>query len=99
MTMGSTLAARLDKAGHGVRLAALALLACLLASGAAAADGPGAYLARRFDVSAKILPGGSLDVTEVITFEFQSGTFRNVWREVSAAVARVHERRHHDIER
>jgi hypothetical protein len=63
-------------------VAALAFLACLLAPAPAAADGPGAYIARRFDVNAKALPGGNLDVTETITFEFQSGTFRNVWREI-----------------
>lgn len=54
----------------------------LFISAPAAADGPGAYIARRFDVHAKVLSGGSLDVTETITFEFQSGTFQNVWREI-----------------
>jgi predicted membrane protein DUF2207 len=82
MTMVPTLAARRDRAGHIARVAALALLAGLLAPTPAAGDGPGAYLARRFDVQVKALPGGSLDVTEAITFEFRSGTFRNVWREI-----------------
>ncbi len=82
MTMVPTLAVRRDKAGHIPGVAALALLACLVAPVPAAADGPGAYLARRFDVKAKALPGGSLEVTETITFEFQGGTFRNVWREI-----------------
>jgi len=45
--------------------------------------GPGDYIARRFDVVARPV-NGSLDVTETITFEFQSGTFRKVWREIPA---------------
>jgi hypothetical protein len=82
MTMKPTIAWTRDRTGHRGRLAALVLLAWLLAPSPAAAEGPGAYTARRFDVSARILAGGSLDVTETITFAFQSGTFRKVWREI-----------------
>ena len=55
---------------------------CLCVPAAASAAGPGHYVASRFDVKATVLTGGSLDVTETITFDFQSGTFRKVWREV-----------------
>ena len=46
------------------------------------AAGPGKYAASRFDVDATVANDGSLDVTETITFEFQSGTFQKVWREI-----------------
>lgn len=85
MTMLPTLAARCDRGGHGAWRAALGLVACLLAPSLASAAGPGAYTARRFDVNAKVLAGGNLDVTETITFDFQSGTFKKVWREIPAA--------------
>jgi Predicted membrane protein (DUF2207) C-terminal domain/Predicted membrane protein (DUF2207) N-terminal domain len=65
-----------------VWLAAAALVGCLLAPSVAAAAGPGAYVARRFDVNARVLSNGALDVTETITFEFQSGTFQKVWRDL-----------------
>ena len=50
----------------------------------AAAEGPGKYAARRFDVAVTVLDNGSLDVTETIQFEFQTGTFKKVWREIPA---------------
>ena len=49
------------------------------------ADGPGNYAARRFDVNATVLTGGNLEVTETITFDFQSGTFQKVWREIPSS--------------
>jgi hypothetical protein len=81
MTMHSTLAARHDKAGHGPLLAALLVAAALLAPIPAAAAGPGNYKAQRFDVAAEV-DGGNLHVTETIVFEFQSGTFKRVWRDI-----------------
>jgi hypothetical protein len=65
-----------DRLGHAVLL-----LAC---SAAAATAAPGTYKAQRFDVTAKAANGG-LEVTESITFEFQSGTFTKVWREIPSA--------------
>jgi hypothetical protein len=85
MTMNATLARSGDKAGHGGWRAALLLLACLLVPWPAAADGPGAYAASRFDVNATVLGGGSLAVVETITFDFQSGTFKKVWREIPSS--------------
>lgn len=80
-----------DRVGHGrsaraiagVRLALASCVLVLLAWPApAAAQGPGAYTASRFDVSVKALSGGDVEVSETIVFEFQSGTFRRVWREI-----------------
>ena len=47
----------------------------------AAAQRAGSYDATRFDVAVNVL-GGDLEVTETITFQFHSGTFRRVWREI-----------------
>ncbi len=85
MTMTTTVSGWCDRAGHGCWRATLVLLACLLAPSGAAADGPGDYAATRFDVRATVLAGGSLDVTETITFEFQTGTFQKVWREIPSS--------------
>ena len=89
MTMRATLSGWCDRAGHGACRAALLVAACLisliLSPSAAAAAGPGAYAATRFDVKATVLPGGSLDVTETITFNFQSGTFQKVWRDIPSS--------------
>jgi len=74
--------ARLYRTGHEPWLAVLTVIACLLLPSLAWAAGPGAYAARRFDVKAKVEEGGHLDVTETITFEFQTGTFQKVWREI-----------------
>jgi Predicted membrane protein (DUF2207) len=86
MTMKATLSRWYDRAGHGRWQAALLLPVCLLApspaAAAAAAAGPGDYAATRFDVNATVLRGGSLAVTETIAFDFQSGTFQKVWREI-----------------
>jgi len=48
-------------------------------SGSAAAR---EYSAQRFDVAITVLPGGDLEVAESITFDFQSGRFEKVWREI-----------------
>src|SRR5690242_3895751 len=76
MTMTMTLARACDRAGHVVRI--LVVLAALATPATAQS---GAYKAQRFDVN--ISPqGGDIVVTEAITFEFQSGTFKRVWREI-----------------
>jgi hypothetical protein len=76
MTMTMTLSRACDRAGHALRI--LVVLAALAAPATAQS---GAYKAQRFDVN--ISPqGGDIVVTEAITFEFQSGTFKRVWREI-----------------
>lgn len=89
--MGMTLPGRGDRAGHGLRkawtpaafgpLTASVLLLLALLFPVAAAAAPGKYKAQRFDVVARVADG-DLDVTESITFEFQSGTFTRVWRDI-----------------
>ena len=39
-------------------------------------------MAQRFDATITVLPGGDLEVTESVTFAFQSGMFEKVWREI-----------------
>jgi hypothetical protein len=85
MIMMPTLSSRRDRAGHGGWLTAVVLVlatACAVLPSLASAAGPGDYAARRFDVDVKVIDGGSLDVTETITFDFQSGEFKKVWREI-----------------
>ena len=55
-----------------------------MACGATTAFASGSYTARRFDVYATVQSGGVLDVRETIQFEFESGTFSKVWREIPA---------------
>jgi hypothetical protein len=82
MTMTTTLLAGRDRAGHTAwRAAAAILLVTLVPSAAAAAD----YTARRFDVAATVTGAGALEVTETIVFDFQSGTFERVWRDIPVA--------------
>jgi hypothetical protein len=73
-----TLPGRRDRRGHLV----LGLLALLWAAPAQAA--PGAYKASRFDVAARVV-AANLDVTESVTFQFLSGTFTHVWRDIPAS--------------
>jgi len=74
-----------DRSGHNwlVRLFQLIIVLAALASPstAAAAD----YFARRFDVVASVAESGDLHVRERIVFDFQSGTFKQVWREIPTA--------------
>ena len=88
--MGMTLSGRRDRAGHtsaGRRIAAppvlglLLLLSLALLFAGQADAAPGNYKAQRFDVVARAVDG-DLDVNESILFEFQSGTFTRVWREI-----------------
>jgi hypothetical protein len=58
---------------------ALALLAS--PAGAASKD----YSADRFDVTIKVQTGGDLHVDETVTFDFVSGPFTHVWRELPAS--------------
>jgi hypothetical protein len=85
MTMNATLSRWRDRAGHRGSGASLLLLASLLVPSPADAAGPGNYAASRFDVNATVLGGGSLAVIETIAFEFQSGTFQKVWREIPSS--------------
>ena len=62
-------------------LAVLGVLAVLVPA-RAEAQRAGDYGASRFDVAIRVVDGGDLEVDETITFQFQSGTFRRVWREI-----------------
>ena len=82
MIMRTTLAVCRDRGGHQGGAATLVLLAILAAPAPAAAQRSGSYEAQRFDVAVQVVEGGDLDVQETLTFQFQSGTFRRVWREI-----------------
>lgn len=43
------------------------------------------YSADRFDVSIKVQPGGDLRVEETVVFDFTSGSFTHVWRDIPAS--------------
>ena len=58
---------------------ALAMLASPI--GAASKD----YSADRFDVTIRVQTGGDLRVDETVTFDFVSGPFTHVWRELRAS--------------
>lgn len=85
--MKTTIPTRRDRPGHGTIAAvaaAVVVLALLAWPPTAAAQRAGDYTASRFDVSVNVV-NGDLQVTEHITFDFQSGTFKRVWREIPAA--------------
>jgi hypothetical protein len=42
------------------------------------------YSADRFDATVRVLPDGTLDVTETVVFRFEDGTFKEVFREIPA---------------
>lgn len=52
---------------------------CLAAAAPAAAK---SYTAERFDAVIRVLPDGTLDVTETIVFRFEDGAFSEVFREI-----------------
>jgi Predicted membrane protein (DUF2207) len=83
-----TLLAGRDRLGHssGTRTAifALAALTLLFLPARSAAAASQEYTARRYDVNLEVLAGGDVRVSEVVTFDFQSGTFRFVWRTIPA---------------
>ena len=56
-----------------------ALAALLLTAGPASAK---SYSADRFDSVVRVLPDGTLEVTETVVFRFEEGTFREVFREI-----------------
>lgn len=63
-----------------VAIAAVALFIAAAAEAAAAKS----YSAERLDSVVRVLPDGSLDVTETLVLRFTEGTFREVFREVPA---------------
>jgi hypothetical protein len=81
MIMRTTVSGCRDRRGHSLAVPALVLLAFVGHATPAAAQRAGSYDAARFDVAVNVL-GGDLEVTETITFQFHSGTFRRVWREI-----------------
>ncbi len=58
------------------------LCACLFATAFAQPAAAKSYSADRFDSVVRVLPDGSLDVTETVVFRFIDGTFKEVFREV-----------------
>ena len=58
------------------------LLVCCLFLAIPSSAASRKYRAERFDVAITVLPGGDLDVAETTIFNFQSGTFEKVWREI-----------------
>src|SRR3990170_1234256 len=70
----------MGKALRRIVLLCMAFSACFLlpASPAAAKS----YSAERFDSIVRVLPDGTLDVTETVVFRFEDGTFREVFREI-----------------
>ena len=58
------------------------LCACLFGAAFAQPAVAKSYSADRFDSVVRLLPDGSLDVTETVVFRFIDGTFKEVFREV-----------------
>jgi hypothetical protein len=78
--MQASLSDSRDKPGHSLLLACCLLLTLTGSTCAASRE----YRAERFDVAITVLPGGDLEVSETTIFDFQSGTFEKVWREIPA---------------
>ena len=65
-----------------LRMLIVAVVGCsVLAATPAAAK---SYSADRFDSVIRVLPDGTLDVTETVVFRFEDGTFSEVFREIPA---------------
>lgn len=62
----------------------LVLTVCLVGGAAPTARAAAGYVARRFDVYA-VVDGGDMDVRESVQFEFQSGTFSKVSRDIQTS--------------
>jgi hypothetical protein len=61
----------------------IVMCACVLFAAASASPAVAkSYSADRFDATVRVLPDGTLDVTETVVFRFESGTFREVFREI-----------------
>ena len=58
------------------------LCACLFVAALAQPAAAKSYSADRFDSVVRVMPDGSLDVTETVVFRFIDGTFKEVFREV-----------------
>src|SRR5262245_4138034 len=59
------------------------LCACIFFLAASATSAVAkSYSADRFDSTVRVLPDGTLDVTETVVFRFEDGTFREVFREI-----------------
>ena len=78
--MQTRLAAWCDRRGHD-RLAAAMVALTLLLAGASPLFAS-EYKAQRFDSDITLGPDGAAEVTETVVFEFESGRFTHVWREI-----------------
>src|SRR5687768_9277925 len=58
------------------------LCACLFGVAFARPAAAKSYSADRFDSVVRVLPDGTLDVTETVVFRFTDGTFKEVFREI-----------------
>ena len=67
---------------HSSRRLIVTLCACLFGAAFAQPGAAKSYSADRFDSVVRVLPDGSLDVTETVVFRFIDGTFKEVFREV-----------------
>jgi hypothetical protein len=59
----------------------IVVLLLVMSAAPAAAE---TYVAERFDSRIRVLPGGSIEVTETVVFRFERGTFDHVFREIPA---------------
>ena len=62
----------------------IVVCACILFVACARPAVAKSYSADRFDSTVRVLPDGTLDVTETVVFGFEDGTFREVFREIPA---------------
>lgn len=69
---------------HAFRRSIVVCACILLAAACARPAFAKSYSADRFDSTVRVLPDGTLEVTEMVAFRFQDGTFREVFREIPA---------------
>jgi hypothetical protein len=67
---------------HACRRSVVVCACILLAAACASPAVAKSYSAERFDSIVRVLPDGTLDVTEAVVFRFHEGTFREVFREI-----------------
>ncbi len=78
--MNPTVIGGRDRSGHTLLLACSLVLAMAATLLAASRE----YRAERFNAAITVLPGGDVEVAETVSFDFQSGSFEKVWRDIPA---------------